>query len=362
MTTGIKKDFLVDKTNLFKTTFSENPLTPLAEGEILFKIDKYAFTSNNITYAVVGEQVKYWDFFPAENPWGMVPVWGFAEVAATKNAEIKLGDRYYGYFPMSNYLIVKPGQIKPHGFADTSEHRSALAPVYNFYTNNTTDPGYAKEKEDFQPIIKPLFATAFLIYYFLKDNDFFTAENIVLTSASSKTALGLAFLLIKNKSDDGKKITGLTSGKNIDFVKNSGYYDEVIAYENATDYLSQKNTVVVDFAGNSKLIQAIYELLGDTLKHVALIGLTDWKSFNPLQQIPVAKFFFAPTHIQNKYKEWGAEKTNLLLGKAMSGFIRDAEPWIELTYIHDEASLANLYTDMLKGAIDPSKGYIIQLR
>ncbi len=358
----VKKDFLVEKTNLFKTTFAESPLPQLEEGEILFKIDKYAFTSNNITYAVVGEQVKYWEFFPAEAPWGIVPVWGFAEVIASQTTEVEIGERCYGYFPMSDYLKIKPGNVKPHGFFDVSEHRAGLAPIYNFYIRNAADPGYQKEKEDFQPIIKPLFATAFLIYYFLKDNDFFDAENIVLTSASSKTALGLAFMLNKNKKEDRKKIIGLTSDKNIEFVKNSDYYDKVVFYENVLNNLSKKNTVVVDFAGNSKLIHDVYEMLGDALKHAALIGLTDWKSYNPFKQIPVAKFFFAPTHIQNKYKEWGAEKTNLLLGKAMHGFIGDVEKWIELTYINDEVSLAGLFANMLKGDIDPSKGYIVNLK
>ncbi|MEZ4957669.1 MAG: DUF2855 family protein [Saprospiraceae bacterium] len=357
-----KKDFLVDKTNLFNTTFLESPLAALAAGEILFKIDKYAFTSNNITYAVVGEQVKYWDFFPAEAPYGIVPVWGFGEVVASNNPEVAVGERCYGYFPMSDYLRIKPGNVKPHGFSDISEHRTGLAPIYNFYARTAADPSYQKEKEDFQPIIKPLFATAFLIYYFLKDTDFFGAENIVLTSASSKTALGLAFLLNKNKKEDGKKIIGLTSDKNIGFVKNSGYYDEVISYENVLNNLPKNNAVVVDFAGNSKLIHVIYDMLGDALKHAALIGLTDWQSYNPFKQIPVAKFFFAPTHIQNKYKEWGAEKTNLLLGTAMNDFIKDAEKWIELTYINSETALADLYAGMLKGEVDPSKGYIVRLK
>ena len=356
-----KKDFLVDKSNLFKTTFEESTLVPLEEGEILFKINKYAFTSNNITYAVVGELVKYWEFFPAKKPWGIVPVWGFAEVIASKNAEVKIGERCYGYFPMSDYLKIKPGNVKPHGFFDTSEHRKELAAIYNFYTRNAADPGYQKEKEDFQPIIKPLFATAFLIYHFLKDTSFFEAENIVLTSASSKTALGLAFMLNRNKKEDGKKIIGLTSEKNIQFVKSSNYYDEVISYKDALNKLEKTNSVVVDFAGNSKLIHQIYGLLGDALKHAALIGLTDWRSYNPFKKIPVAKFFFAPTHIQNKYKEWGAEKTNMLLGKAMFGFVQDAEKWIELTYINDEASLADLYLNMLNGDINPSKGYIVEI-
>ena len=361
MTPTAKKEFLIDKTNLFKTSYGENSLPDMQEGEVLFEIDKYAFTSNNITYAVVGEQIKYWDFFPAASPWGIVPVWGFAKVVVSKNSSVEVGERFYGYFPMSNYLIARPGNVKPSGFFDVSEHRKHLAPIYNYYSCNAADPGYQKEKEDFQPIIKPLFATSFLIYYFLKDNDFFEAENIIITSASSKTALGLAFLLNKNKKEDGKKIIGLTSDKNSEFVINSGYYDEVINYSNILKNMSHKSTVIIDFAGNSVLLNNIYEKLSEALKHVALIGLTDWKSEKQFKEIPVAKFFFAPTHIQNKYQEWGAEKTNLLLGKALHDFVNDAVNWIELTYIKDQQSLTDLYLNMLKGIVDPSKGYIVQI-
>ena len=42
--------------------------------------------------------------------------------------------------------------------------------------------------------------------------------------------MGLAFMLKKNQEDDGKRIVGLTSPGNLEFVKNTGYYDEVIAY------------------------------------------------------------------------------------------------------------------------------------
>lgn len=360
MTPTVKNDFLVDRSNFFKTTFSDSELTPLEENEVLLKIDKYAFTSNNITYAVVGEQIKYWDFFPAETPWGIVPVWGFAEVVASKNEAVKIGDRYYGYFPMSNYLKVNAGKVKPHGFVDISEHRSHLAAVYNFY-NHSDYLGMKKEHENYLPIIRPLFATAFLIYHFLKDNNFHEAENIILTSASSKTALGLAFLLNKNKKEDGKKIIGLTSDKNVEFVKNTNYYDEVISYKNAVSKIENKNTIIVDFAGNANLLNDIYQHLNSSLKHAALIGLTDWKSYNPSKQIPVAKFFFAPTHMQNKYKEWGPEKTNLLMGKNMQAFITDASAWIDLVFVDNKNDVAELYINMLKGEIDPSKGYIVKI-
>lgn len=30
--------------------------------------------------AVMGDAVRYWEFFPADEPWGQIPVWGFAEL------------------------------------------------------------------------------------------------------------------------------------------------------------------------------------------------------------------------------------------------------------------------------------------
>ena len=212
----VKKDFQVEKNNLFITRFVENKVSELSTGEVLLKIEKYAFTSNNITYGIVGDKINYWEFFPAENPWGALPVWGFASVEKSANTEIKEGERFFGYYPMSSHLRVIPDKVKPQGFTDASEHRSLLPPLYNFYSRSLEK---SNPKEDFLSIIRPLFGTGFLVYHFLKNNNFFDAKNIILTSASSKTALSLAFLLNKNKKEDGRNIIACTSEKNVEFVK-----------------------------------------------------------------------------------------------------------------------------------------------
>jgi len=38
--------------------------TPLGPEEVLLKIDRFAFTANNVTYGVAGDQIGYWQFFP----------------------------------------------------------------------------------------------------------------------------------------------------------------------------------------------------------------------------------------------------------------------------------------------------------
>ena len=64
---------LANKRNLADTRWSEQPLPQreeLAADQVLLRVDEFALTANNITYAVAGESMRYWDFFPAEEGWG----------------------------------------------------------------------------------------------------------------------------------------------------------------------------------------------------------------------------------------------------------------------------------------------------
>lgn len=352
--------FAVEQKNIYKTSLLTTQTTPLAAGEVRFKIQNYALTTNNITYAVSGFSLKYWDFFPIAAPHGIIPVWGYAEVMESQQEGIKIGERYYGYFPMSDYLTVSPQKINTFGFSDGAAHRRELAPIYNYYSRTAADPTFNEQTEAYIPIIKPLFATSFLIYHYLKKENFFDAEQILLTSASSKTGLALAFMLKQNQDTDGKKIVGLTSERNVEFVKSTGYYDEVMTYEAYQAQLSADAAAMVDFAGNAAFLKNCSDGLGSQLTNIILVGLTDWKAANPMAKIPRAKFFFAPTHIQRMYKDWGIETANLRLNKAMVRFIEDTKTMIELEIITDMTAVPKLYLEMLEGKVNPKKGILIR--
>ncbi len=351
---------LVHKTQLNKVQQSADSKPELKDGEILFKVEKYALTTNNITYAVCGFNLKYWNFFPStEKDLGIVPVWGFAEVVDSKHDAIEVGERCYGYFPMADYLKVEAGKISEYGFSDVVDHRRPLSPIYNFYSRLAADQSFDESLADYIPIIKPLFATSFLIYHHLKESNFFEGEQVILTSASSKTALALAYMLKENAKADGQKIIGLTSTRNVEFVESTGYYDAVISYEDYTSKLTHSPAAIVDFAGNTALLQGINDLLGDHLKNIVLVGLTDWQSEKAFKEVPKSAFFFAPTHIQQKYQDWGAEKTNSLLNAALMGFVKDSQKMLDLEYVTDKEALAALYLQMLGGKVDPKKGYVV---
>lgn len=124
-------NFQVNRTNLSETSYCSIPDYDgiELENEVVLKVDKFALTANNITYGVAGDMIGYWQFSPADLPNGNIPVWGMGTVVKSANAELNVGDRYYGYFPMASYLLVKPEKITSRGFVDGAAHRSQLPPT-----------------------------------------------------------------------------------------------------------------------------------------------------------------------------------------------------------------------------------------
>ena len=203
----------------------------LEPGEALLRVDSFALTANNVTYAALGETMGYWRFFPAsEEGWGRVPVWGFADVVASRAEGLAAGERSYGYFPMATHLRVQADASRRSVFDSVAPHRAELPPFYNRYVRTAADPGYDPALEDLQMLMRPLFATSFLIDDALADAGFHGADAVVLSSASSKTAYGTAYLLAERGAVE---VIGLTSPGNADFVRGLGLYDRVVEYGDA---------------------------------------------------------------------------------------------------------------------------------
>src|SRR4051812_24463051 len=176
----------------------------------------------------MGEAMNYWDFFPAENGWARMPVWGFADVVATEAEGVPEGTRIFGSLPPASHLVVQPDRSDPADFVDTSPHRANLPAAYNRYIRVEGLPFYDEQKEDQQTLLWPLYFTSFLIDDFLDDESMFGAKTVVLSSASSRTASALAYLLERR---DDIEVIGLTSPRNVDFTLGLDVYDRVIPYE-----------------------------------------------------------------------------------------------------------------------------------
>ena len=338
---------------------------PLADGEVLVEIDRFALTANNVTYAAAGDQIGYWQFFPPAQEsgdadgWGVVPVWGFADVVASKHDEVPVGDRLYGYFPPATHLKLQPTKVSPSRLVDGTEHRSQLPPVYNSYQRVLGEPGYDRSMDDLRMLLWPLHVTSFCLWDSLQYNDWYGAEQVVVVSASSKTSLGLAYGL---DADDGApENIGITSGGNLDFVNSLGLYDQVLTYDDLSSLDAAVPTVIVDMSGNGKVLAALHQALGDNMVRTINVGLTHWGEAGPAEGINTerSEFFFAPSHIQMRTKEWGpdgfAERSSAFLQNTAA---RSGE-WLEIREVRGLAELGPVFADLCLGRIAANQGLVV---
>ena len=361
-------DFIVDRADLREGKFVTTQLPELDPGQILLRVAKFALTANNITYGAAGDTIGYWRFFPARDGWGRIPVWGYADVIASKNDALPVGERVYGYLPISTHVILDPGRITPTTFIDAAAHRAALPPVYNQYLRVGADRAYFSGREDEIALYRPLFSTSFLIDDFLADNDFFGARNVVLTSASSKTALGLAQLLHVHRKGQ-IKVVGLTSAGNMPFVERTGYYDRVVGYADLPSLDARTPTLYVDFYGDRDLRAKLHAHFGDHLKYACIVGATHWESLAGVSSIadrtplPGAKpvFFFAPDRIVKRTADWGGAGVAKRIGEALSAFAASAKPWMRVVEGRGQGAIEKAYGGFITGKTDPAEGHILSL-
>ena len=221
-------DFLVKRDDLRECRIAEGDAPEVKPGQALLRVDNFGLTANNITYAVMGEAMSYWGFFPAEEGWGRVPMWGFAEVERSEAEGVEAGTRVYGYLPPSSHLVVAPTDADERGFIDGSPHRAPLPPVYNRYLATATDPFYLPETEEMQMLLRPLFFTSFLIDDQLADEGLASRGPVVISSASSKTAISAAFMLAQREAVE---LIALTSSRSAGFVEGLGIYGRTVTYD-----------------------------------------------------------------------------------------------------------------------------------
>ena len=351
----------VTRNNIAETRLVSRDLPALAEDAVRLRIESFAVTANNVTYAVVGDAFGYWNFFPGEAEWGVVPMWGHAMVEASNHPDITVGERVYGYLPMATHLDVLPVTISASGFSDGAAHRQPMSPIYNQYSRLAADPEHDPAREAQRMIFGPLFKTGFLIEAMMRREEWFGAQAVILTSASSKTALALASVA-RDKSPQIKRI-GLTSAGNADFVKATGLYDAVLDYGDIAS-LPQVPSVSVDFAGNAAVLHAIHTALGDQLKYSCTVGATHvgegFGRDNGALPGPKPVLFFAPDHAVATIKELGPKGFGEAVAASWKIFLGETEGAVSVDERSGLAAAEQAFADTLKGTADPAVGIVIR--
>ena len=354
-------DFELNRKDLHETRFVDDDPPSPNDGEALLRIESFGLTSNNVTYAVLGDAMNYWAFFPASDPdWGKLNVWGYARVEESRHPDLAQGRRVYGYLPCASHLLVVPDRINAKGFVDAAPHRAALPSAYQGYRDVDADPVYSADREAEHILFFPLFFTSFLIDDFLADEDFFGAGTIVISSASSKTAIIAAYLLAKR---EGIEIVGLTSAGNRAFVAGLNVYDAVHLYDDIAE-LPGERAVYVDLSGDGAVRADVHARYGERLAHSAAVGMTHWTQMGEGAgelDGPRPVFFFAPDRIKKRGEDWGAAKLDQSVADAWVPFAQWASRWLRVDRVSTQRDLQQAYLELLDGKVDPTAGTLVQL-
>jgi NADPH:quinone reductase-like Zn-dependent oxidoreductase len=353
-------NLLVRKDDWSSDRFEASKIDALLPGAVLFRVDRFALTSNNISYAAAGDMLDYWGFFPAEEGWGRIPAMGFADVIASEHSEVLEGERVFGFFPMATHLTIQAEDVNPAQLVDGAVHRKNHAQAYRQYLKVGADPFYEARREDQIMLLRGLFMTSFLVDGFLADNRGFGAESYLVGSASSKTGIALAFLLSRQQRG---RVIGFTSPSNRAFVESLGCYDEVLPYDDVKALPGDAPSVFVDHSGYGDFVGSLHAHLGDSLKYSCVVGATHWNAGPRAAELPgpTPTFFFAPGEIKNRIDAWGAAGFQQRLGDAWRQFCDSSDDWLRIARSHGPTEVERVYQTVLAGQASPSEGHVLSL-
>ena len=313
----------------------------LEVGQTQLAVERFGLTANNVTYGMMGDRLGYWTFFPAaEEGWGRVPAWGFATAIKSRCAEVPEGTRIFGYVPMGGGFVLTPQHVDERGLRDGSLHRAELPAIYNGYRRAEPTHG-----DDVTMVLQPLFMTSILLARSLEGT-----ERVILSSASSKTALGTAYLLARA----GTEVVGITASK--PFVASLGVYREVVGYD-AIQELARRRATFVDLAGNADVRAAVHRCLGDELEASVLVGATHIGAERPAAAEPLPgpppTSFFAPDHIGGGID---AEAR-----AAFGDLVEWSAEWLEIERRDGRDAGLAAWAELVNGSVAPTKALSLAL-
>ena len=353
-------NFEVNREDFGVTRFvpAHSPQPELTPGQIRLAVERFAVTTNNITYAVAGDMLDYWGFFPTDAPWGRLPVMGLASVADSANPDIAVGGRYFGFFPMTDSHLIE-AQVRRDGFRDVGAHRANHAAAYTTFTDVTTDLMFQPDQPDEYLLLRGLFTTSFLVDDYLSELGEGPQQTLV-TSASSKTSISLASCLARRAD---QHCIGLTSERNRSFVESLNLYDQVVTYDEVGALDPEIPSAMVDMAGSASVRSDLHHHFGDRMVVSLAVGIThreDGVGGAP-QRLPGAtpEFFFAPTQIAKRSEEWGAEELNRRIAESFHDLLGGCDSWLTVEHHNGADGIEHVYRSLLDGRATPDVGYIV---
>ncbi|WP_100644615.1 DUF2855 family protein [Alteromonas facilis] len=349
----VQKDALMNLRQI-DSSFHNDP----ADNAVVLKTEEFGFSSNNITYALLGDRFGYWGFFPASAGYGITPVWGFATVIESNTPELEVGEQVYGYLPMATHLVVHADKITDHSFMDVNPKRQSISPVYDQYIRCKTDPSYSDALKTWILTFRPLFTTSFVLAYALKERKCDEQATIWMTSASSKTAYGTAQIL--REVMPNARLMGITSAKQVDFVEQTGCYDSVFTYDQLDENTIGNSDWLLDFAGDQSRLVGWRASHENAKERTLLIGATDVGAQEIARTSTVGHVFFAPDEVRNFTKSWGAKTFQERYVQHWRGFIEHFQSILQEQSHTGVQAIVKEFQAFLNGEVDPRTMHVMR--
>jgi uncharacterized protein DUF2855 len=228
---------------------------PLAENEVLFVPQSFV-TNRYITVYAGGYFTS--DIENFVDPKGVqntqsfktAPCWGRCTVYRSNHPEIDEGNTYYGFWPLAAYSVRSVCNVDSKGFIAFQNLPSFNGPKEWLKIIKMEDTSIALDIYEYMK-------TGITYAHELRDFEYFAAERLVISSASSTS--GQIIAMCVKELNPSLSVVGLTSQRNYELVKRFSYFDEVYTYEDIISSPNYKKSLYFDALGWESVTKDVFD-------------------------------------------------------------------------------------------------------
>ncbi|MFT5211415.1 MAG: hypothetical protein ACI9CE_003154 [Flavobacterium sp.] len=229
-------------------------ITP-AENEVLF-VPESLMANRYITFYNSGYLLQ--DIENFVDPKGVqntrsfksAPCWGTYKVYRSNHPDIKEGSTYYGFWPLAAYCVRSVCDVDDQAFIGYLDSPTFSGPKEWLKLINMEDDSNAIGNYEYMKI-------GITYARELEDMNYFDAERLVISSASSASGQIIAMCL--KELNPSFTVIGLTSERNFEFVKQFSYFDEVYTYDDIKSSPNANKSLYFDALGWESVTKDVFE-------------------------------------------------------------------------------------------------------
>ena len=228
---------------------------PLAENEVLFvpvslAANRY-ITFYNSGYLLQGIE-NFVDPKGVQNTrsFKSAPCWGRCKVYRSNHPDIQEGSTYYGFWPLAAYCVRSVCDVDDQAFVAYLNLPTFSGPKEWLKLIKMEDDSNAMDNYEYMKI-------GITYARELEDMNYFDAERLVISSASSASGQIIAMCL--KELNPSFTVIGLTSERNLEFVKQFSYFDEVYSYDEVKSGPNANKSLYFDALGWESVTKDVFE-------------------------------------------------------------------------------------------------------